>query len=155
MFGAQQIRAYKTIMKTPRHLPRHPEPAVRLIRIITWGAVVLLGAFVAAVTAAGIASFDYTSEPVALGVVPIGLTLLFSWWFIDAAPVVSRWLVMIVALTSLIGCVAFALVASFWEQLQFLALIIYLALVSREAQRQLRTIPKHDRGPYDQDLPSL
>ena len=138
MLGGQQIRAYKTIMKTPRHVPRHSEYDVRLYRVIAWGAVVVLAAFIAAIVAAKIASFEYTSEPVFVFVIPIALGLLFFWWLIDVAPVLSRWLVACVAFIASIMCLAFAWIQPLWEQVQLAALIIYLVVVSREAWRQLR-----------------
>lgn len=139
MFGAQQIRAYKTIMKTPRHLTRRSESDVRLYRLIAWGAAIILAAFVVAIIAAKIASFEYSSEPVFTAVIPITLALLFCWWWIDVAPVISRWLVAVVAFMVSIGCLAFAWIAPFWEQVQLIALLIYLVVVSREAWQQIRS----------------
>ena len=138
MFGAQQNRAYKTIMKTPRYLPRHTKSDVRLFRVIAWGAVIILATFTAAVVAAKIASFEYSSDPVFIAVIPIALALLFCWWLIDVAPIISRWLVTSVAFIASIGCLAFAWIAPFWEQVQLATLIVYLAIVSREAWRQIR-----------------
>lgn len=138
MLGGQQIRAYKTIMKKPRDLPRHSEDDVRLYRLIAWGAVIILAAFIAAIVAAKIASFEFTSEPVFVFVIPIALGLLFLWWWIDVAPVVSRWLVACMAFLASIGCLAFAWILPVWEQVQLAALIIYLVAVSREAWRQIR-----------------
>lgn len=138
MLGGQQIRAYKTIMKRPRYMPRHTESDVRLFRVIAWGAVILLAAFVAAIVAAKISSFEYTSEPVFAFVIPIALILLFCWWLIDVAPVISRWLVALVAFVASIGCLAFAWIQPVWEQVQLAALVIYLVAVSRVAWRQIR-----------------
>jgi len=138
MFGGQQIRAYKTIMKTPHSMPRHTESDVRLFRVITWGAVIIIAAFIAAVVAAKIASFEYSSDPVFVAVIPIALVLLFCWWLIDVVPVISRWLVASVAFSASIGCLAFAWIVPSWEQVQLATLIIYLAMVSREAWRQIR-----------------
>jgi len=138
MFGGQQIRAYKTIMKTPHSMPRHSESDVRLFRVIAWGAFVILAAFIVAIVAANIASFEYSSDPVFAAVIPIALVLLFCWWLIDVAPVVSRWLIASAAFIASIGCLAFAWIVPFWEQVQLAALIIYLAVVSREAWRQIR-----------------
>jgi len=138
MLGGQQIRAYKTIMKKPRYLPRHSGDDVRLYRVIAWGAVVILAAFIAAIVAAKIASFGFTSVPVFVVVIPIALGLLFCWWWIDVAPVVSRWLVACAAFITSIGCLAFAWNLPTLEQVQLAALIIYLVAVSREAWRQIR-----------------
>ena len=138
MLGGQQIPAYKTIMKKPRYLPRHSEHDVRLYRVIAWGAVIILASFIAAIVAAKIASLECESEPVFVFVIPIALGLLFCWWWIDVAPVISRWLVAVVAFIASIGCLAFAWIMPFWEQVQTAALIIYLVVVSREAWRQIR-----------------
>jgi len=139
MFGAQQIRAYKTIMKTPRHVTRRSKSDVRLYRFIAWGAVIILTAFIVAIVAAKIASFEYSSEPVFAGVIPIALVLLFCWWWIDIAPVIGRWLVAVVAFIVSIGCLAFAWVEPLWEQVQLASLLIYLVVVSREAWRQIQS----------------
>jgi hypothetical protein len=138
MLGGQQIRAYKAIMKAPSYFPRHTESDVRLFRVIAWGAVIIFAAFIAAIVAAKIASFDYTSEPVFVFVIPIALGLLFCWWFIDVAPVISRWLVASVTFVASIACLVFAWIQPIWEQVQLVALIVYLAVVSREACRQIR-----------------
>ena len=149
MLGGQQIRAYKTIMKTPRYLPRHSEYDVRLYRIIAWGAVIILAAFITAIVAAKIASFEYTSEPVFVFVIPIALALLFCWWWIDVAPAASRWLVACVAFMASVVCLAFAWIQPFWEQVQLATLIIYLALVSGEAWWQIRTGAGNENEPED------
>ena len=138
MLGGQQIPAYKTIMKQPRYLPRHSEHDVRLYRVIARGAVIILAAFLAAMVAAKIVNFEYESFPVFVFVIPIALALLFCWWLIDVAPVISRWLIAIVAFIASIGCLACAWILPFWEQVQLAALLVYLVVVSREAWRQLR-----------------
>jgi hypothetical protein len=138
MLGGQQIRAYKTIMKKPGYKLRHSEDEVRLYRVIAWGAVIILATFIVAIIAAKIASFEFASEPVFVFVIPITLGLLFCWWWIDVAPVISRWLVAVVAFIASVGCLAFAWVMPFWEQTQLASLLIYLVLVSREAWRQIR-----------------
>lgn len=138
MLGGQQIPAYKMIMKKPRYLPRHSGHDVRLYRVISWGAVIILAASIAAMVVAKIKSFEYTSEPVFVAVIPIALRLLFCWWWIDVAPVISRWMVACVAFIASIGCLAFAWIAPIWEQVQLAALIIYLAVVSREAWQQIQ-----------------
>ena len=139
MLGGQQIRAYKAIMKTPRHLTRHSESDIRLYRVIAWGAVIILAVFIVAIVAAKIASFELSSKPVFVAVIPIALALLFCWWWIDVAPVVSRWLVAVVAFIVSTGCLAFAWIAPFWDQVQLAALLFYLMVVSREAWRQIRS----------------
>ena len=78
MFGGQQIGAYKTMMTPPHSMPRHTESDVRLFRVIAWGAVMILAAFIAAVVAEKIASFKYSSDPVFVAAIPIALVLL--WW---------------------------------------------------------------------------
>ena len=138
MLGGQQIPAYKTIMKKPRYMPRHSEHDVRLYRVIAWGAVIILAMFIAAIVAAQIANVEYESEPVFVFVIPIALGLLFCWWWIDVAPVISRWMVACAALITSIACLAFAWIQPLLEQVQLAALIIYLVLVSREAWRQIR-----------------
>lgn len=138
MLGGQQIPAYKTIMKKPRYLPRHSKQDVRLYRVIAWGAVIILAGFIAAIVAAKIASFEYDSEPVFVFVIPITLSLLFCWWWIDVAPTVSRWMIACVAFIASIGCLVFAWILPIWEQVQLAALVIYLISVSREAWGQIR-----------------
>jgi hypothetical protein len=115
MFGGQQIRAYKTIIKTPHFMPRHTESNVRPFRVKAWGPVIILAAFIAAVVAAKIVSFEYSSDPVFVAVIPIALVLLFCWWLIDVAPVGSRWLVASAAIIASIGCLVFAWIVPFLE----------------------------------------
>ncbi len=138
MLGGQQIPAYKTIVNKPRYLPRRSDHDVRLYRVIAWGAFIILASFFAAIVAAKIASFEYESEPVFVFVIPIALGLLFCWWWIDVAPVISRWLVVVVAFIASISCLPFAWIMPFSEQVQLAALLIYLVVVSREAWRQIR-----------------
>ena len=138
MLGGQQIPAYKTIMKTPRHLPRHSESAVHLFRVIAWGAVVILAAATFAIVAAKIASYGFSIDPVFLVVIPIVLPLLFGWWWIDVAPTISRWLVIFVAFVATIICFLLAWNLRFWEQVQIAAVIIYLVAVSKVAWQQIR-----------------
>lgn len=138
MLGGQQIPVYKTIMRKPRYLPRRSKLDVRLYRVISWGAVIILAAFISAIVAARIASFEYSSEPVFVAVIPIALGLLFCWWWIDIAPVIGRWMVGCAAFIASIGCLAFAWILPIWEQVQLAALFLYLVVVSREAWRQIR-----------------
>ena len=147
MFGAQQIRAYKTVMKTPRYLPRHSESDARLFCVIAWGAVIILAVCIAAIVIAKIAEFDYAAYPVFLAVIPIALVLLFCWWLIDVAPIVSRWLVASVAFLVSIGCLVSVWILPFWEQAQLAALFIYLVAVSREAWRQIRATKGEENEP--------
>ena len=147
MLGGQQIRAYKTIMKKPRYMPRHSDDDVRLYRVIAWGAVIFLAAFIAAIFTAKIAGFEYTTEPVFVFVIPIALSLLFCWWWIDVAPVVSRWLGACMAFVASISCLAFAWIVPLWEQVQLAALIIYSVAVLREAWRQIRAGVGNKREP--------
>lgn len=138
MFGAQQIRAYKTIMKTPQHLPRHSKADARLFHVIAWGAVIIFAACLAVMVAARIAEFELEANPVFLAVIPVALALLFCWWLIDVAPILSRWLVATVAFLVSIGCLAFAWAPQLWDQVQLAALFIYAVVVAREAWRQIR-----------------
>jgi len=149
MFGVQQIRAYKTIMKTPRYLPRHSESDTRLFRVIAWGAVIILAACIAAIVAAKIAGFEYAADPVFVAVIPMAMVLLFCWWLIDVAPIISRWLVASIAFLASIGCLVFAWILPFWEQVQLAALFIYSVAVSREAWRQIRAAKSKENGPED------
>ncbi len=138
MLGGQQFRAYKTIMKTSRYLPRRSESDVRLFRVIAWGAVIILAVITAASIAAKIASFELLSEPVFLAVIPIALSLLFCWWLTDVAPKLGRWLAVAVSAVACIGCLVALWNVSFWEQVQLAMLVVYSATVLRTAWRQLR-----------------
>lgn len=89
MFGGQQIRAYKTIMKTSRLLPRRTQSDVLLFRVIVWGAVIVLTLAITAMIAAKIANLDLSSEGLMVMIVPTALTLLFCWWWTDTAPLAS------------------------------------------------------------------
>ena len=130
-----------------------PEGDVRLFRVIAWGAVIILAAFIAAIGSAKIAILEYTSEPVFVFVIPIALGLLFCWW-IDVVPVVSRWLVACVAFVASIVCPAFAWIQPIWEQVQGAALVIYLVFVSREAWRQIRVgVGKEDEAEKRPNVP--
>lgn len=152
MFGAQQIRAYKTIMRTPRYLPRRSESDARLFRVIAWGAVIVVAACIVAIVAAKIAAFEYAANPVFLAVIPTALVLLFCWWLIDVAPIISRWLIASIAFLASIGCLVFAWFLPIWEQVQLAALFIYSVAVSREVWRQIRAAKSKGNGP-ENDLP--
>ena len=149
MLGGQQIPAYKTIMKTPRHLPRHTKSAVSLFRVIAWGAVAVLIAMTSAIVAAKIASYGFSIDPVFLVVIPIVLALLFCWWWIDVAPIISRWLIVFVAFVAGAFCLLLAWNLPFWAQVQIAAVIIYLVAVSKLAWQQIRasTGEENDRKP--------
>ena len=137
MFGASQIRAYKTIMKTPRHLPRHTAAGVHLFRVIAWGAVALLAILVVSVLALEIAGLPVTFDPVLVWVIPAAMALLFCWWLADVAPTASRRLSMSVCFIASFVCLIFALATPPLEQVQYGLLLVYLAIVTRTAWRQL------------------
>ncbi len=139
MLGGQQFRAYKTIMKTSRYLPRHSESDVRLFRVIAWGAIIILAAITVAAVAAKMASFEFSSEPVFIAVIPIALALLFCWWLIDVAPMVGRWLAVSVAAIASIGCLVAIWNVLLWEQVQLAMLVVYSTAVIRTAWLQLRS----------------
>lgn len=137
MLGGQQIRAYKTIMKSSRYLPRHTESAARLYRVIAGGAVIVVVVAICAIVAAKIASYGFSTDPVFLIVIPIALVLLFCWWWIDVAPTVSRWLVVLAGFAAGILCLFWAMGLQIWEQAQVAAVIVYLVAVSGTALRQI------------------
>jgi len=141
MFGGQQFQAYKTIMKTPRYLPRHTEADVRLFRTIVWGAVIVVCVYLTVLIAVDSAAPKQEAiAGVFAVVIPIVLTLLFFWWLIDVAPILSRWLVAITACTTAIGCVVMASLEPSFSGYAFVSvLIFYLAAVMREAGRQIRS----------------
>ena len=146
MFGAQQIPAYKTIMKTPRRLPPHSKSNIRLLRVISWGAAIIGAAFVAVFVVANINDVDIEGNALVLAVIPLVLLLLFCWWFIDVAPIASRWLVAPVAILASLGCLVSAWFFRFWvDQLQLAVMFIYSVVVAREAWRQIQAL-KADQG---------
>ncbi len=146
MFGAQQIPAYKTIMKTPRPLPPHSKSNIRLLRVISFGAVIIGAAFLVAFIVASINKFEVAGNPFVLAVIPLVLLLLFCWWFIDVAPIGSRWLVASVAFLASAGCLASAWFFRFWvDQMQLAVMFIYSVVVAREAWRQIQAL-KADQG---------
>jgi len=73
-------------------------------------------------------------------VIPIVLALLFCWWLVDVAPILSRWLVAITACSTAIACLVLAsLEPSFSGYALLSVLILYLAAIMREAARQIRS----------------
>jgi hypothetical protein len=138
MFGGQQIRAYKHLTKTSRFMPRHTQADIALFRVIVWGAVAVLAVAVAALLAAQMASFTFSSDPVFLRVIPAALALIFCWYWTDVAPVASRRLVVTVAFAASIYCLVSASLKSNWELAQFAMLIVYFAAAIWTAWKQLR-----------------
>lgn len=142
MFGAQQIKAYKSIMKGTQYLPRRRESGARLFRCIFGGALIVVGAVSAGVVAGKIAGVDFAAEPVFLLAVP---GMLVLWWLLDEAPVIGRWLFL---MTSYLAAFVCALAGALsmrmesgsllWLVLQFAALTLYFFAVSRATLRQLR-----------------
>ena len=142
MLGGQQIPAYKTIMKTPQHLPRHSKSDVRLFRIIVWGAFIAAAACIAAMVAVTVAELEPRPQDgsalLSLATIPVALSLLLCWWLADVAPTASRWLIASIAFLVSIGCLVLAWLLPGWEKVQPAFLFIYAVVVAREAWRQIQ-----------------
>jgi hypothetical protein len=140
MLGGSQFRAYRTIMKTPRHLPRQSQADAALFRVIALGAVLVIGLVLVAMVAMEIADIDYAGDGVVVAVIPAALTFLFFWWLVDTWPIFSRQVIATLAFLTGAACVVLTFLLPFWDQLQSALLALYATAVSRVAWRQIRAI---------------